>query len=128
MQEDHSGIDRTFAEWIEAGRRGDAAAMASLVTEDGEFWSQGRPPLRGREAVLQGFLAAMADYVFEQQWESVERIVAGDWAIDRGIERNVIVKKSDGTRVEITQRAFSILRREADGRWRFARGITNRES
>jgi len=128
MHDDQSGIDRTFAEWIDAGRSGDADTMASLVTEDAEFWSQGRPALRGRELVRQSFLASMADYDIEQRWESVERIVAGDWAIDRGIEHNVVVKKSDGNRIEVTQRGFTMLHRESDGRWRFARGITNRES
>ena len=128
MDEDQSGIDRTFAEWMDAGRRGDADTMASLVTEDSEFWSHGRPAMRGREVVRQSFLAAMADYDVEQRWESVERIVAGDWAIDRGIEHNTVVKKSDGTRVQVTQRGFTVLHRESDGRWRFARGMTNREA
>jgi uncharacterized protein (TIGR02246 family) len=120
-------IDRTFEEWKAAGRRGDAEAMAALVTEDGEFWSHGRPAMKGREAVKQAFLAAMADYDVEQEWESVERIVAGDWAFERGIEHNVVIKKSDGTRIEVTQRAFSVLKRESDGRWRFARGMTNQD-
>jgi uncharacterized protein (TIGR02246 family) len=124
----HAEIDLTFAEWKAAGRRGDAEAMAALVTEDGEFWSHGRPALKGREAVRQAFLAAVAEYDIEQEWESVERIIAGDWALDRGIERNVVIKKSDGTRIEVTQRGFSVLRKESDGWWRFARGMTNQEA
>ncbi len=30
-------IDRLFSEWMEAGKRGDVAAVVSLVTEDAEF-------------------------------------------------------------------------------------------
>lgn len=121
-------IDATFSEWEAAGRRGDAEAMAALVTEDAEFWSAGRPAMRGREAVIAAFVVAFAQYDVEQRWERVERIVAGDWAFERGIEHNVVTKRSDGTRIEVTQRAFSVLHREADGRWRFARGMTNREA
>ena len=43
---DDAEIDQTFAEWEEAGRRGDAETLASLVTDDAEFWSQGRPTMR----------------------------------------------------------------------------------
>lgn len=123
---DDSEIDRTFEEWKAAGRRGDAEAMAALVTEDAEFWSHGQPAMRGRELVLQSFRGVFADYEVSQEWETLERITFGDWTLDRGIERNVVIKKSDGTRIEGTQRGFTVLKREADGRWRFARGITNR--
>jgi uncharacterized protein (TIGR02246 family) len=121
-------IDQTFAEWEEAGRRGDAETLASLVTDDAEFWSQGRPTMRGRASVLEAFRATFAVYEAAHRWEKIERIVIGDWAFERGHEHNVVVNKSDGTRIEVRQRGFTVLHREADGRWRFARGMTNRES
>jgi uncharacterized protein (TIGR02246 family) len=119
-------IDKTFDEWRQAGLRGDAEAMAALVTEDAEFWSQGREALRGRALVRDAFAQAIAEYEVDQQWERIERIVASDWCLERGIEHNVVIKRSDGTRIEVTQRAFTVLHRESDGRWRFARGMTNR--
>jgi len=120
-------IDETFTLWAEAGQRGDADAMAALVTDDAEFWSQGQPALRGRAAVLDAFRRVFVAYQVEQRWERVERIVSGDWAWERGIEHNAVIHRSDGARTEVRQRAFTVLHRDADGRWRFARGMTNRE-
>lgn len=128
MQDNDVEIDRLFAEWKAAGRRGDAEAMAAMVTEDAEFWSHGMPTMRGRDTVRQSFLAAMATYDIEQEWESLERFHGEGWVLDRGIERNAVTRKADGVRTEVIQRGFTLLRRDPDGQWRFARGITNREA
>ncbi|HEY3570355.1 MAG TPA: SgcJ/EcaC family oxidoreductase [Thermoanaerobaculia bacterium] len=120
-------IDELFAAWTEAGKRGDAAALVSLTTEDAEFWTHGAPAVKGRQAVtamLEGFFAG---FRFEQSFEALERIVLDGWAFVRGIEHNRVTPKG-GETVEIRQRAFMVLRREEDGRWRFARGMTNLEA
>jgi len=120
-------IDRLFADWMEAGRRGDVAAVVSLITEDAEFWTHGAPAVKGRQALaamLEGFFAG---FHFEQSFEALERIVLDGWAFVRGIEHNRVTPK-EGETVEVRQRAFMVLRRDEDGRWRFARGMTNLES
>ena len=120
-------IDRLFADWMEAGKRGDVAAVVSLVTEDAEFWTHGAPAVKGRQAMaamLEGFFAG---FQLEQSFETLERIVLDGWAFVRGIEHNRLTPKG-GETVEIQQRAFMVLRREEDGRWRFARGMTNLET
>jgi ketosteroid isomerase-like protein len=43
------------------------------------------------------------------------------------MEHNRVTPRG-GEPVEISQRAFMVLRREPDGRWRYARGMTNLES
>jgi uncharacterized protein (TIGR02246 family) len=119
-------IEKLFRDWAEAGRRGDAQALAQMVTEDAEFWSQGAAPLRGREAVVPRMAAFFESYEMDQGFERQELILAGDLAFVRGMEINR-VKPRDGTpAMEIRQRAFSILFRGPDGVWRFARGMTNR--
>jgi uncharacterized protein (TIGR02246 family) len=120
-------IDELFAAWMEAGKRGDAAALVSLITEDAEFWTHGAPALKGRQAtaaMLEGFFAGFS---FEQSFETLERVVLDGWAFVRGVEHNRVTPKG-GETVEIRQRAFMVLRREEDGRWRFARGMTNLET
>jgi uncharacterized protein (TIGR02246 family) len=120
-------IDELFAAWREAGKRGDAAALVSLITEDAEFWTHGAPAVKGRQAVAAMMEGFFASFRFEQSFETLERIVAGDWAFVRGFELNRVTPKG-GETVEVCQRAFMVLRREEDGSWRFARGMTNLET
>jgi ketosteroid isomerase-like protein len=61
-----------------------------------------------------------------QEFASAELIVAGDWAIDRGIEHFELTPKAGGQSQHVgPRRALTMLRRQADGTWRFARGMTN---
>lgn len=120
-------IDELFAAWMEAGKRGDVAALVSLVTEDAEFWTHGAPAVKGRQAIAAMMEGFFAGFHYEQSFETLERIVLDGWAFVRGVELNRVTPKG-GETVEIRQRAFMVLRREEDGQWRFARGMTNLES
>lgn len=120
-------IDHLFADWMEAGKRGDVAAVVSLITEDAEFWTHGAPAVKGRQALAAMMEGFFAGFHFEQSFEALERIVVDGWAFVRGIELNRVTPKG-GETVEVRQRAFMVLRRDEDGRWRFARGMTNLES
>jgi uncharacterized protein (TIGR02246 family) len=119
------GIDKTLDEWFRAMKRGDSAALVSLVTKDAEFWTQGAPPIKGRTALKEAFDKFLTQFSAEQRFVEVERQVSGKWAFIRGLEINILKPKAGGEPTEYRQRAFSILRLEPDGRWRFARGMTN---
>jgi uncharacterized protein (TIGR02246 family) len=121
-------IDALYAAWREAVRKGDIDTLLSLITEDAEFWSRDTPAIRGKENIRGMYASFLANFSLEQDFEEVERIVEGGFAFVRGIERNTLTPRSGGAAVEVTQRAFSVLRLDADGKWRFARGMTNRDS
>jgi ketosteroid isomerase-like protein len=69
--------------------------------------------------------AVLRQFSVSQSYDPVETVIAGDWAFQRGIERIRVVPKGGGAAQETAQRALLILRRGADGRWRYARGMTN---
>jgi uncharacterized protein (TIGR02246 family) len=119
-------IDDLFAAWKDATRRGDIEKIIDLVTEDAEFWTQGSAAVKGRDAVRKLYEQFANAYSIEQDFEEIERIVEGDHAFIRGREQNVVTPRG-GQPVNVMQRAMMILRRGTDGRWRFARGMTNRE-
>lgn len=122
----HDEILRTLAEWREAMRAGDAEHLARLVSEDAEFWSQETPPLKGRPAVAATFRAFFESYATDQRFECEELLIADDWAFLRGTEVNTLTPRDGGAPIVVRQRAFSLLGRSDDGRWRFARGMTHR--
>ncbi|NIM51389.1 MAG: SgcJ/EcaC family oxidoreductase [Gemmatimonadales bacterium] len=114
-----------LAAWREAVRQGDIEGVVDLITEDAEFWSQGATPVTGQAALTDAFRPFFADYELLQDFECHELVVRDDLAVMRGLERNHLIPRAGGDTVEVRQRAFSIMRRSTDGRWRFARGMTN---
>ena len=124
-EDDRKAIDALRDAWIAVVATGDARGLADLVTADYEVWAHGAPMLRGPQMVVTTMGAALARYTVSQAYEPAETVVAGDWAFQRGIERLRVVPKGGGPAQELTQRALVILHREADGRWRYARGMTN---
>jgi uncharacterized protein (TIGR02246 family) len=121
-------IDELFATWKDAVRRGDIDTLVTLATEDAEFWPRDTPPVRGRENIRTLYASFFANFTLEQEFEETERIVEGGWAFIRGVERNVLTPRGGGAATEVRQRAFTILRLDADRKWRFARGMTNRDT
>lgn len=119
-------IEQLFRDWMEAGRRGDAQALAQMVTEDAEFWSHGAAPIRGRDDLISRMTGFFAAYELDQGFERQEMVLSGDLAFVRGMELNRVVPRDGSPPMEIRQRAFSVLFRGPDGVWRFARGMTNR--
>lgn len=122
--EPDAGIDRTLEEWAEAFAAGDIDALVGLVTEDAEFWPPGQPALVGRAAARAAFRSFYDRFEATQRFEELERWVTPPTALLRGIEHNRVMPRDGGDEIVQRQRAFSFLRLEADGRWRFARGIT----
>lgn len=125
-QADQREIGEVFRAWVEAGRRGDAGALAALVTEDAEFWTHGAAAVRGRDAVRATMTSFFARFALAQDFEREELLLDGDLAVVRGVEVNRVTPRDGSPALEIRQRSFSVLFREADGAWRFARGMTNR--
>ena len=121
-------IDQLFADFTAALRRGDCNAVAEMVTDDAEFWSPGAPAVRGRDHVRSVMRDACEQYLVERTWDEIERVTGDDFMVSVGIERTRAMPRAGGDAVEIVQRGWTMARRGADGRWRFARGITNREA
>jgi uncharacterized protein (TIGR02246 family) len=111
--------------WRGALREADMEAVTNLVTEDAEFWSQGAVALTGRRALADAFRPFLTGYELLQDFDCHELIVRGDLAFMRGLEWNRLESRSGGETIEVQQRAFSVMRRGTEGRWRFARGMTN---
>jgi uncharacterized protein (TIGR02246 family) len=125
LQPDQAAVDAVADAWVVAVANRNADALRDLVTDDYEVWAHGVPPITGPDAVVATMRAALAVYSIEQIFEPVETVIAGDWAFQRGVEHMRVAPNAGGPRREMVQRALLILRRGADGRWRYARGFTN---
>ena len=121
-------VDQLFADFTDALRCGDCDRLADLVAEDAEFWTHGAAPMKGREHVRTAMRAACEQFVVDRSWEEIERLTGDDFMVSVGIERTRATPRAGGEPVEVVQRGWTMARRGADGRWRFTRGITNRDA
>jgi ketosteroid isomerase-like protein len=118
-------IDALFDAWQSAVSAKDVERIASLTTEDCEFWTNSVPSLVGQSSLRSLLLSFYATYDHRQHFERLELITAEGLAFVRGIEYNYIRPVAGGPEILRLQRAFIVLRRGSDGQWRFARGMTN---
>jgi uncharacterized protein (TIGR02246 family) len=124
VSDDETAIRALFDEWKAAMARHDLEALIAMTEADAEFWTNGAPAMKGHEVMRATLPVLFARFRLEQDFEYVEVLVGGDLAVVRGVEHNRILPLDGGPPIERDQRAVSILLRR-DGRWRFARGITN---
>ncbi|HEU4829982.1 MAG TPA: DUF4440 domain-containing protein [Gemmatimonadales bacterium] len=112
--------------WAVAAERGDVAASAEFVAEDGIMFPPGAPPVVGRAAARQFMQEATGIPGFSVTWQSDTVIVAagGDLAYAIGRSRYTFAD-STGAIDTMHAKAVSVWRRESDGRWRAVVDIWN---
>ena len=96
--QERGGIETLNARWLAAERRQDVEAL---------------------------FRSFFAGFSFDHD-ATIKEIQAFDsWAYAWGSETMLLTSRSGGPPIRLRGFGFSILRRGADGVWRFARGINN---
>jgi uncharacterized protein (TIGR02246 family) len=123
--DDLSEIAALRAAWTRAVAARNPDALTDLLTDDYEVWPQGAAPITGPAAAMAAMRGAVERFDIVQSFEPIETLVAGDWAFERGVERMVLTPRDGGEQRTLEQRTFLIEKKGADGRWRFARGMTN---
>lgn len=96
------------------------AAIASLVTEDVQYWSSSHGPLRGRTELCAAFEALFDICNVHQEFRCEDLMITGNLAFMRGREINHLEEKEGGARCVLEQRVYSILQRDPHGNWRFS--------
>ena len=116
-------IDHLYSEWTDAFRRQDIEGILSLLTPDYVLWAPGAAPV-DRNGLRPRLLAAFAANDVTSAFECEERLVSADLAFDRGWDTLTLRPRAGGKSQSHRQRVFLLLRRCSDGKWRFARGMS----
>ena len=103
----------------------DASALRELLTDDYELWANGAPPVNGPDAAVEKMHNAIGRFRIEQSFELRDTIAAADWTFQWGVERITLTPLEGGDATTVVQRTMLLFRRGDDGRWRYARGMTN---
>ena len=116
--DDERAIRTLIDTWMAASKAGDTATVLTLMTDDVLFMVPGREPFGKQEfaAAAQGMQGATVD----GKSEIVELKVLGDWAYLRG-RLQIAMTPPAGNPIHRSGYTLTILRKEADGKWRLAR-------
>ena len=118
MTEDERAIRQVVDTWFEATRSGDLQTVLGLMTDDVVFMTPGQEPF-GKD-VFAARSQGMKRSRIEGTSDIRELRVLGDWAfMQNHIE--IALTPPGGKPQRRAGDTLTILRKEADGRWRLAR-------
>jgi len=107
-------LDRVLRDYERAWRARDPAALAALFTEDGFVLSNGRLPIRGRDAIRTTYAEGGGPLVLRALAYATEGSVG-----------YIIGAYASGQDAPDTGKFVLALRRASDGRWLIAADIDN---
>ena len=118
-------VEQLGAQWEEAANRGDAAAVASLYTEDGQFMPPNADIVEGR-ANIQTAIQGLVDMKLRNvDLTTVDVGASGDLAYEVG--RYSLDVQPPGAPQHVTDKGkyVLVLKRQADGTWKIVADIFN---
>ena len=118
MTDDARQIRELIDSWIAASNAGDIAALMDMMTDDVIFMTPGRPPFGKAEFAADSERVKGA--AIDAHAEVQEIDVFGPRAYIRNHVRVELSAPGQPAR-RMSGYAMSVLRKEADGRWRIAR-------
>ena len=118
MTDDAGQIRELIASWIAASNAGDVPALMDMMTDDVIFMTPGRPPFG--KAQFAADSERVKGAAIDAHAEVQEIDVFGPRAYIRNHVRVELSAPGQPAR-RMSGYAMSVLRKEADGRWRIAR-------
>jgi uncharacterized protein (TIGR02246 family) len=125
QHDDVRAIRELTEAWIAAVRAKDLERLLSMITDDAVFLSASLGPIRGKDMVAALYRESFAKYDIDQTSVFEEIEVTGDWAYAWGTDVLTLTPRDGGAQVRRRGYGLSILQRQADGSWRYRRGINN---
>ena len=118
MTDDVRQIRELVVAWIAASKAGDLSALMDMMTDDVVFMTPGRPPFGKAEFAADS--ERMKGAAIDARADVQEIEVLGPWAYIRNHIQAELTFPGQTPR-HMSGYAMTVLRKDADGRWRIAR-------
>ena len=119
MTDDERAIRALIDTWMKASTAGDVATVLSLMADDVIFMVPGQKPFG--KAEFAAMSEGMKNVAFQGKSDIQEIRVLGDWAYLRNYLEVTMTPPGAARPMRRSGYTLTILRKEADGRWRLAR-------
>ncbi len=128
---DVAAIQALVQAWGAAVEAGDVAGIVALYTDDIVQMPPDKPANRGKQAIEEYYGPSLELFSVEVTWpvEGTEEIIVADgWAFHLSEYISRFTPKAEGETLEVRGKIIEICQQQADGSWKFAREIWNRNS
>lgn len=108
--------------------RGELNAWLTLFTDDMILMPplpSAIPPLAGKEALASWAGAVFEQFTIDETITTDEVEVIADWGLTRGSYASTVTHRSSGESHLVSGRFLFVVRRQADGSWKYRRGMWN---
>ena len=116
-------IHSTNDEYALARMANDLDASLAFWTDDAVWMTDGMPAFTFSRAEFEEWFGSFTTEAFNINSE--ETVVSGDWAYDRGTFTETMVLVGGSESIQTDAKYLVIMRRQADGSWKYARFIFN---
>ncbi len=127
-QADLEAVRTLHEEYAAAENAGDVERILALTTDDGWASPPGEPPMVGKEAWRSWWEDLYAEYNLQGSGSDVEVQAFGNWGFIRGIWDATLTPEEGGEPQTGSYSFIAIVRRDADGTWKQARAVWNRNA
>jgi ketosteroid isomerase-like protein len=124
---DLAAISAFNVKYLKAINSGDINALSALTDEDHIAITPGRPPLMGKTANIAANGRAYQQFNIAENWTTVETVIDGNLAYQRGSFTVTATPKAGGTGRPVGGTFLRIYRRQPDGSWIMTRDMFNTE-
>ena len=125
---DTAAIKTVSEQAAEAWKAGDLDTTVGFYTDDTIWMESGVAPIHGKDALRAWLEPGWNDVtVVELSMPSEEIVVFDDWAYERHFESLVQIDEVGAEPTQYYLKGVRIFRREADGSWKIARYIYNKD-
>ncbi|WP_166444680.1 YybH family protein [Dyadobacter bucti] len=124
MEKDKPAIEKLLNDYAKALIDGDAATLASLYCNDGEFMPDGFATIRGAQQIHSGAQRFFQTQSLKAEFLLKNLAVERDFAFAESIA-TVTTENNQGQSIAVKTRDFFVVRREAED-WKILRYIFNK--
>ena len=124
MEKDKLAIGRILNDYTKALLDGDAASLASLYSDDGEFMPDGFPTIRGTQQIQKSAERFFQTRTLKAEFFVKDLVVERDFAFVQS-SATMITENSQGQLIPVKTRDFFVVQRQAED-WKIFRYIFNK--
>jgi len=125
VEADIAAINELLNQYASSINAGDIDLWISLWADDGIQMPPDNPAVIGKENIKAGLQSSFDLFNWKMTIDGEEVKVAGDWAFARGNYTYTLTPKEEGKTIKCNGKYLSILAKQADGSWKFARDCFN---
>jgi uncharacterized protein (TIGR02246 family) len=127
-ESDEAAIRELIAQTAAANNAADTLGWVALFEEGAVYMPPGAPQVSTAAGLTDMAEAGFGSYAADVQITPAEIVISGDWAFARSHVTGSVTPREGGEAIPVDVKQLVIYHRQADGSWKIARLINNRNS